>query len=255
MTETFRDYALNECPPRLKQNKLGQLLVELTGIICDAYAIAKRDAQCSNFPGNPAQPYVSDEISLKERGLVKFLNDTRASIQSRAANAWTTQPLLSGPLGIVGQLAQAGYSNPMMIAQGLLGTNSYPFPLINEGGFNYGNLFQDFSNYPPSADWWSQFIVIVPMSDYCAPWPVSFSWDETQWDTPYSNWDGVCSLLASPEQLTEIRTVINKYTPVDWVCREVALLPPAVTASWNLGLYASDPQQVLTIPGVERWSV
>jgi len=125
-----------------------------------------------------------------ERRMPRYPVETPASHRARLLDAWDTY-IYAGTEGILtAQLAAAGHA----------GVTIYdPSELV----------------FLPSG-YWSHFVVSIPVGSHAvtAPGPAygAFSWGDGSRYGP---------LGLTPEVLATIRAVIEKWKPVQWICREV----------------------------------
>jgi len=259
MTDSFVDYAVQIAPPRLTQNEIGRRIVmTLLGLPAATAAIMKREAVMCQQQDQLLTPRNSEQRSLEDRGFFQYLNEDRTAMKARVQNSWDDWQSMGFETGIEKQLEYCGFPNSKVLSTGLLGTVAYPF--IGEGqpgNGPYARDDEDWQTYPAQSAYWSQFIVIVPVVDLTRyrQWLVA-----TNYDLPYVKWDAgfyydsTQSHCVSQAVLTEIKKIVGTYKPVDWIGREIVLLPPALAAMWNNGDFINDPQTVLGYQDCERWN-
>jgi len=262
-SDNLVDYTLQIAPPRLTQSDIGRRLVaSLIGVPAETTAIMKREAAMCQQQDQLLTPRNSEQRSLEDRGFFQYLNEDRTAMKARVQNSWKDWQSMGFEHGIEKQLEYAGWPNSKLISTGLHGTTTYPF--VGEGyqgNGPYSTDDEEWQTYPASSSYWSQFIVVIPVTDYSrwTQWVTATEWDldYVNWDSGFY-WDNVQSYTVSQTVLVEMKKIINTYKPVDHICREIILLPPVVAAMWNNGDFATNPESVISVDlgwkVNERWN-
>ena len=251
---TLSEYVQNITPPRLKQNELGRNVVESLISIPNSIVMEMKEeishTQQQQFDNIPHE---SNEIVLNESRFQRYQIDTDSTITTRCVNRYSDYSLMGNLEGIKKQLSYAGYDNVYILSQNLGGTDTYPMYVEQKGTGPFG----EDSLYPPSSEYFSQFIVFISVltTHNVSDWTNNISWDDDiVWDQKGLYWDGVHSDLVSFNDLTEIKSIIRQFKPIDWICREIILMPGNyLNVMLNL-IETNEVQLLLSDSNCERWN-
>lgn len=196
--KNWREYVERLMPPWLSRN-VGQRFVGAHAILADlithaAYEALQAPWLATSTSPNDALPFVGTE-----RRLPRYPAETPAQYRTRLLDAWEAYDLGGWDGTIVAQLANAGWPGARVYYPGI-------------------------ADFDPSG-YWSHFFVFFPVGTHTvtgsAQWG-SFNWGD---GTNYG------PIGITPEQLATIRGIIQKWKPVDWICRKIVF----EISGWSYG--------------------
>lgn len=258
MTDNFTDYVIQIAPPRLKVNDIGRrLLSGLLGIPTDVISIMKREASTSVLANGGLRG--SETLALDERGFDRYEIDTDETVRQRCYSSWDDHYKNGFESGIIQQLKYAGYDNCYILAHDLSGTTTYPVLTTQLGNGPFNLPSEDRKTYPPSSSYWSQFIVYIPCPEQKnVIWDGVVKWGQPgiTWNQEGIYWGGIKSNLLFRTQINEIKKIILDFKPVDWICREIVLIPPGESTDIFINeLIVENATQIsLAWTNIERWN-
>lgn len=169
---------------------------------------------------DPTSDYMTDDALVyvgKERALPRYSGETRLANTNRINNGWNVWKT-SGTAGFVAQLAASGYD--CYVAHFIPGGGETPAetPTLR-------NAQRHVKEYPPTLNWWAQFIVVVTLS---GPKVNPNSPMAVPWTDPTQVYSGASSVLLYQYELDTIRAIVDTFKPVGIICREIiAYVPPS----------------------------
>jgi hypothetical protein len=178
------------------------------GVIPDIISQAQDEAF---FQPCLLMPYSQDDFlpySAYERSLPRYPSETAASHRARLHDAWRTWAEDAGnPDGLINQLTSCGVVVSNIITY------------LPPGG----DLSRGIPVFPPSTQWWSQFSIIITTGEGSG----------SQGAIPYPGWTGGASTIVSQDLINSAQSIISKFKPVDWVCREIIVTNESEDWYWG----------------------
>lgn len=212
---TWHDWLQTFVPPTFRVGYLGRYVAVAHGFVMDVIsqatseALFSRNLRTGNFEHGPDDALVPIG---NERLLPRYPNETNDGYRARLADAWNLWGNAGDETGIVDQLAAAGYPNAFVETPITASITSLSGTYLEEG----------ISTWPDSSGYWSQFRVLIPFTVGQGSSAAITYGDEHYFGD--GSVYGSSGDLVDFEDLATMRLIIQKFKPVDWVCREIVLL-------------------------------
>lgn len=198
----FRDYVASWLPrPWANSLSSGWFGVH-HGLTGDLFAQAFTNALRMPWLKDPKSPDDVLPIIANERGLQQYPGETALSHRLRLIKAWESYAFAGSATEIEAQLVAYGYPGKVTFLPGRDGPYGQPAP------------------------YWSQFWIRFPAGTH----PVTSEgppWDTFNWDQG-ALWGPVGY---SVEFAATLHAIVNKWKPVDWICR--GFIFEFGTATWD----------------------
>jgi hypothetical protein len=198
----FRDYVARLLPSSFS----GELGAGWFGVLCgltgDLIAQGITDAVRAPWLKDPKSPDDVLPFIGNERGMIRYPGESVTSWRSRLIKTWDAYEFAGAAESIETQLAAYGYPGKVTFFPGRDGPFGEPAP------------------------YWSQFWITFasgthPVTSEGPPWD-TFNWDDG------SVWGPVGY---TPEFAATLHAIVNKWKPVDWICR--GFIFEFGTATWD----------------------
>jgi hypothetical protein len=206
-------------PPRLVGNGIaaqfvGQLLIAPMNVFMAAAECAVLGAQ-QNDDQSPDD--VLPVLGVAD-ALPQYANESNVNYRLRLQQKWNVWAAAGQPVGLIDQLVDAGFPTAT-IAYDLTGGGDY----VDAAG----NPIFFVPSYLPSAMWWSQFLLNIPLT------------------VPLGNGailgpGGATSQLINAQQLATIQLIVKKFKPAKWRCAEVMITLPGTGTIYDDGFLYDD---------------
>jgi hypothetical protein len=179
----------------------------------------------------------------EERGLPRYPNEEMSDYRERVASAWTIYAEAGSTAAIVHQLAAAGYPDAMVQK-----TIASPWPAVPANNVDA---------IKTTADYWSQFAVVIPFTPGKTPTPAWHISDGTFIGEP-GKFIGPMSLLYPIEDMFVMKQIIKKFKPANYICSALVFLTEDATALYTAAgaeHYRNDSTGLWSHAGTEFWAV
>lgn len=240
-TKYWTQFLLAIAPTPFKHGWGAKLTQAMFGIPADVGNDAIRDAGLTMNWSNDETPEGVTVPVGTERNFPRYPDESIGEWRTRLKDAWSRWRNSGTHTGILDELTSAGFPNAMI--QRSFG--AWP-----------GNLDNGVSAISSTADYWSQFIVVIPIRSPTSETLYSPTWSEAEsegytWDGGGLFWDAASNLI-SFAQITTIKSIIKLFKPADWICTAIVFLPPTTVPTYlSSSSYLTDSESLWSDRGVE----
>lgn len=227
VSQSWRDWLLAKAP-RFLQDSWWALWLSCKGHVADVCHQMVWEASTARSLARDDLPHDAITAVGDEKRMPKYIRESwdsyRMRLQSRADDAqWD-----GTPRAITTELARAGYPNSSVVFN-LSGSAAHTATPVAQA-----------MEYPPSSEYWSQFMVFVPLlPEYDEGQALNHPlWDSNSptltYDMAGLEWSADQSISLSNVYLEEIRRIIDDHKAADWICREIVFVTPGGTDMYLL---------------------
>lgn len=190
------DLLYSSLPKRYQDGYAAAWQMLMKGVLGDTIQQAATDALLLPLVDHPNSPSDVLKFIATENGILRYAGESEVSWKERITKFWEFTPTFGTSQGLIDLLSLFGLGT-VTIENNIPGAPlGVPAPKLSPE--------RDIPPYQSSNEWYSEFIVVFNL-------------------TSSPNGSGLFteSDLVSDVLLTSIRSFIQFYKPVDWVCREI----------------------------------